>query len=79
MSADYMIGFSAALNMMALRNIDWVGQWVVLPGGNMADGAERRSLLKKAAALGLVDQHHVMVFIGWAEGKIMSDTYIWPS
>lgn len=63
MTGEYVLGWLDALRMED-SGIDWVGQWMTFPDARAALPEAELPWLERASRVGLVDQHHALLFAG---------------
>lgn len=77
MDPSYMLGWSDCLSNYGENDVDWVGQWVMLPNNFVITEFGAYDWVEAAAQRGLVSDQHFLIFIGLAGEQVKARAYVW--
>jgi len=72
---SYLLGLNDALTTQSEGSCDWVGQWLMYPDRQLPDLMTDLAWVGRAQEIGLVDDLHIMVMVGWVEGQLTTRAY----
>lgn len=73
--ANYALGVTDALRQVD-AGLDWVGQWLTVPGDAFVQARQRLAWVEMAQAEGLIGPHYPLVMVGWREGGLVAESVI---
>lgn len=75
LEAEYVLGWSDALEAEHGGQMDWVGHWIAQPDNRLPDLQADLNWLDQAARAGLVDSLHPLMVAGWEDGSLHTRAY----
>ena len=73
----YLLGWSDGLYALHGETIDWHGNWIAAPDGQLPDERADLTWLTTGAQLGLFDDLHILVIVGLRDGYLAGRAYGW--
>jgi hypothetical protein len=71
----YAFGWSDCVAAVHGEQVDWQGNWIAYPDSSLPDVREDLTWLHLGASLGLFDDYHVLVVVGWEHGRLAGRAY----
>jgi len=73
----YLLGWSDSLYALHGESVDWHGNWIAAPNGQLPDERADLTWLALGAQLGLFDDLHTLVIVGLRNGYLSGRAYSW--
>lgn len=71
----YVMGWSDCLEGLFGGRLDWVGNWLAFEDNRLPGVREDLRWLARGARLGLFDDGHPLVVLGWTDGSLEGRAY----
>lgn len=75
MDESYVLGWSDCLSTFAGDEVDWVGHWVMASDNRPGTLEDHLAVLREAGATALVDEEHVLMFVGVTADRLEYSAY----
>lgn len=84
MDAGYVLGWMDCLRdaysiTPGADPIDWIGNWIAYPDGRLHTPEEDHHWFQVGRQKGLFDEEHLMLVVGWQNGQLGWNAYIYDS
>lgn len=73
----YLLGWSDSLYAQFGATLDWYGNWIAAPDGQMPDERADLTWLTQGAQRGLFDDRHALVMVGLSDLALTGRAYSW--
>ena len=73
----YLLGWSDSLSAQFGPTLDWYGNWIAAPDGQMPDERADLTWLARGARSGLFDDRHALVIVGISDLTLTGRAYGW--